>query len=76
MPFGLMNAPSTFQRSVNTVLQGLKSFSGCYIDDIVIYSTVWEYLIKGFKEVLDRLRQFGLTAKSSKCVGELEKLNT
>ena len=35
MPFGLMNAPSTFQRSMNTVLQGMEEFAICYIDDIV-----------------------------------------
>ncbi len=43
-----MNAPSTFQWSTNTVLQGVESFSSCYIDDIVIYSAVWEdHIIEG-----------------------------
>lgn len=41
MPFGVRNAPATFQHLVNTVLAGL---SGCeaYLDDIVVYSESWD----------------------------------
>ena len=37
MPFGMRNAPATFQRMINRVISGLE---GCaaYIDDVVIYS--------------------------------------
>ncbi len=39
MPFGVRNAPATFQRLVNRVLSGL---TGCeaYLDDIVLYSSI------------------------------------
>ena len=37
MPFGMKNAPATFQRMINGVIAGL---DGCeaYIDDVVVYS--------------------------------------
>jgi len=39
MPFGLMNAPSTFQRMMNGVLRGL-TWTPClvYLDDIVVFT--------------------------------------
>ena len=67
MPFGLRNAPSTFQRCMNGVLQGLEDFSSAYIDDIVVFSRTWEEHLAHLKQVLDRLRKFHLTAKPSKC---------
>ncbi|KAJ1175469.1 hypothetical protein NDU88_000757 [Pleurodeles waltl] len=42
MPFGLKNAPATFQRLVNTVLQGLEAFSAAYLDDIAVFSSSWD----------------------------------
>jgi len=77
MPFGLMNAPATFQRSMNHVLQGLEQFSICYIDDIVVHSKQWEEHVKQIREVLERLKKFGLTANPKKCVwgvAEIEHL--
>lgn len=40
MPFGLKNAPATFQQLVNTVLSGIKKCEA-YGDDIVVYSFTW-----------------------------------
>ena len=68
MPFGLMNAPSTFQRSMNIVLQGNEQFANCYIDDIVVHSKTWEDHVKHIRTVLEQLKQFGLTANPKKCV--------
>ena len=68
MPFGLCNAPSTFQHLMELVLAGLH-WSTClvYLDDIIIYSRNTEDHFKRLQEVLERLRTAGLKLKPSKC---------
>lgn len=58
MPFGLKNAPATFQRVMDNVLRGLLDETCLvYLDDIIIYSTsLQEHLVK-LRKVFDRLRQ-------------------
>ncbi len=41
MPFGLRNAPATFQRLMNRVLAGQSGFAA-YLDDVVVFSDTWE----------------------------------
>lgn len=69
MPFGLKNAPATFQRLMNEVLRGLVH-RNCfaYLDDIVIFSSSWERHLQDLTEVLQRLKDHGLTCKLEKCV--------
>ena len=68
MPFGLCNAPATFQRLMDhtlTGLQGTEMF--VYLDDIVLYaSSLTEHLIK-FKKLAQRLREANLKLQPSKC---------
>eukprot|EP00731_Ephydatia_muelleri_P029914 Em0021g437a len=56
MPFGLSNAPSTFQKLMEMVLAGLH-WTTClvYLDDIVIFSTTVEQLSR-LRDVLARLK--------------------
>ena len=68
MPFGLCNAPSTFQRLINTIFEKeINSFILVYLDDILIYSRSigehWEHL----KRALDKLRRVKLFARLHKC---------
>ncbi|KAG6445389.1 hypothetical protein O3G_MSEX003922 [Manduca sexta] len=68
MPFGLKNAPSTFQKLMNTCLTGLQG-TRCfvYLDDIVIYSYDLNSHISTLKEVFNRLRSFTLKLQPEKC---------
>ena len=67
MPFGLKNAPATFQRAMDQTLAGQASFSSTYIDDVLIYSINWEDHVRHIAAVLGALREAGLTATPSKC---------
>ena len=68
MPFGLMNAPATFQRLMNIALGDL-NFSQVliYLDDIIVFSSTFEEHLQRLERVFIRLRQHGLKLKPSKC---------
>ena len=68
MLFGLTNAPATFQAYINKSLTGLiDKFCMVYLDDILIYSDAQSEYLDHVKQVLERLRQFGLYASLKKC---------
>ena len=68
MPFGLCNAPATFERLMDQVLQGLR-WSRClvYLDDIISFVTTFGDALDKLKSIFERLRMFGLQLKSTKC---------
>ena len=52
MPFGLSNAPATFQRCMDVVLSGLKYNSVLvYLDDILVFSSSFEEHITRFLRI-------------------------
>lgn len=68
MPFGLKNAPATFQRLLDGVLRGLKPKKCCvYLDDIIVYSKDMEQHVSRLREVFDRLREARLSLSIDKC---------
>jgi hypothetical protein len=68
MPFGLSNAPSTFQALMNYVLkQFLRRCVLVFFDDILIYSVSWTEHLQHLRAVLDVLRVHRLHLKRSKC---------
>ena len=73
MPFGLRNAPQTFQRFMDMILQGLP-FVFCYIDDILIASEDYDQHIQHLREVFTRLDKNGLTINAAKCVFALSEI--
>ena len=68
MPFGLMNAPATFQRCMQNTLSQQLEFSSIFIDDVLIYSSTWKEHLDHIRGVLEALNEAGLTAKPNKCV--------
>ena len=68
MPFGLMGAHATFQRMMDRVIHGL-NFAAAYLNDLIIFSELWEEHLTHIQMVLERLHQAGLTAKARKCGG-------
>jgi hypothetical protein len=61
MPFGLTNTPATIQSYINDCLQPyIDDFAVCYLDDILIYSTNQKEREEQVRQVLERLREFGL----------------
>ena len=72
MPFGLSNAPATFQARINEVLHPfLDVFCTAYIDDVLVYSDSLEEHRIHVKRVLHSLQQAGLQLDIKKC--EFEK---
>jgi hypothetical protein len=68
MPFGLSNAPATFQALMNSVLGPfLKKFVLVFFDDILIYSSSWTEHLQHVRAVMTVLRAHNLHVKRPKC---------
>ena len=68
MPFGLCNAPATFQRLMEHVLVGLvREKCIVYLDDILIIGRFFEEHLTNLQTVLTRLLEAGLKLKPEKC---------
>ena len=68
MPFGLCNAPATFERLMDRVLCGMR-WSRClvYLDDVISFRKSVPEALGRLEEVLARLSDFGLQLKAKKC---------
>ncbi|KZR95877.1 Uncharacterized protein APZ42_010100, partial [Daphnia magna] len=69
LPFGLNNAPSTFQRLMDRVLARLK-WQMClvYLDDVLVFGKTFEEHQKRLECVLIALEKASLTLNVSKCI--------
>lgn len=78
MPFGLCNAPSTFQAMMNSIFRNfLQKFILVFFDDILVYSHSEEEHLHHVQIVFEILRTNGLFVKRKKCEygkGEVEYL--
>ena len=77
MPFGLCNAPATFQRLMDSILAGLH-WRSClvYIDDIVVIGKSFDEHLYNLQQVLERLRQAGLNCNPTNANFCRHKLHT
>ena len=68
LPFGLCNAPPTFQRLMLNCLGELNlTYCLIYLDDVIIFSKTEEEHLEWMCVVFDRFREHGLKLKPSKC---------
>lgn len=68
MPFGLRNAPSTFQRLMDRFRSGLQDLNLlAYLDDLIILSETFEAHMNHLQRVFDRLRLYNLHLNRPKC---------
>jgi hypothetical protein len=68
MPFGLKNAPKTFMRMMDDILQPFtNNFVVVYQDDILIYNNTWAEHLQHIQQVLHTLRQHKLYENLEKC---------
>ncbi|GBO03604.1 Retrovirus-related Pol polyprotein from transposon 297 [Araneus ventricosus] len=68
MPFGLCNAPATFERLMETILRGLSS-EAClvYLDDIIIVGRTFEEHLNNLRKVFQGLQKANLKLSPKKC---------
>ena len=68
MPFGLCNAPATFQRLMDMVLAGLQ-WTNClvYLDDVIVVGRTFHEHLQNLRAVFERLRAAGLKLQPKKC---------
>ena len=66
LPFGVASAPAIFQRTIESLLQGISNIS-VYIDDILVSGSSEMEHLQTLEQVMTRLEQAGMRLKKSKC---------
>ncbi|UYV79051.1 K02A2.6-like [Cordylochernes scorpioides] len=68
MPFGLCNAPATFERMMDGLLKGLRwTICLCYLDDVVVFADSFSDHLTRIEAVLNCFKKVGLRLNPSKC---------
>ena len=75
MCFGLMNAPATYQRCMDSILLGLRGVDFlCYLDDLTIFSPDVATHVEKLQRVFDRLRGANFRIQPDKCQFAIDKV--
>jgi hypothetical protein len=68
LPFGLSNAPATYQRMMEEILYDLNhKVCQIYLDDVIITGNTFEEHLERLEQVLDRFRECGMKLSPRKC---------
>lgn len=68
MPFGLKNAPATFQRLMNAILADyIGKICFVYLDDVIIFSSSLDEHLVSVQKIFNRFRKHNLKIQPDKC---------
>jgi hypothetical protein len=68
MPFGLCNAPTTFQRCMTAILSNfIEEIMEVFMDDFSVHGTCFERCLKILEKVLERCGEIDLVLNWEKC---------
>jgi hypothetical protein len=68
MPFGLCNAPATFQRWMSTIFHGFcEEIVEVFMDDLSVYGTSFDNFLHNLDKVLHRCEETNLVLNCEKC---------
>ena len=76
MQFGLCNAPATFQRAMDFILQNMRAFACAYIDNILVYTKTLEEHLTALRQVYDKLREERFFAGHDSALGPSSRSST
>src|SRR3954467_1953584 len=68
MPFGLCNAPATFQRCMSAIFHGFcEEIVEVFMDDFSVYGTSFDHCLHNLNKVLQRCEETNLVLNWEKC---------
>ncbi|KAJ9557142.1 hypothetical protein OSB04_011756 [Centaurea solstitialis] len=68
MPFGLCNAPATFQRCMMSIFSVmLEKFMEVFMDDFSVYGTSYDICLQNLEKILNRCEETDLVLNWEKC---------
>ena len=73
LPYGIASAPAVFQRSIETLLQGIPNVA-VYLDDILVTGKTQAESLENLEQVLTKLDDAGLRLKREKCAFMQDKV--
>ena len=74
MPFRLMNAVVSFNRTMRKLLADVKD-AKAYVDDVIEHTVTWDAHIANLRVLFGKIREVGLTIHPSKCMIDFRRVD-